>query len=128
MSAGAAQEVAQAGFEVLVAEGVGGRGETGRLDALTRGGQFGYAFAAEQESGAEAGDRKDRGAVQDAGQGAGVVAVANRLGGNGIHRTGQVRVPECPVVDVDQVVDADPGQPLAAVADRATEPGGEQRA
>jgi hypothetical protein len=41
--------------------------------------------------------------------------------------TGQLGVPQSAVVDVDQVVDPDPGQPLPTVAESAAEPGGEQR-
>ena len=67
------------------------------------------------------------GRCSDVRQRGGVFAVAHRLGADRVDRPGQPGVVHRPVVDVDQVVDADPGQPLPATAEPTAQSGGEQR-
>ena len=56
--------------------------------------------------------------------GSGVFGVANRIGGDGVYRAGQPGVVHGSVIDVEQVVDPDPGQPLLSAAQPAAQAGG----
>ena len=63
--------------------------------------------------------------MHDVGEGLGVLGIADRLGGNRVHGSRQCGVPQRAVIHVDQIVNPDPGQPLSAGAQPATQPGAE---
>ena len=82
---------------------------------------------AEQQPGAETWDRQQGGPAQHRGQRPGVVDVPGRLRRDRVDRPGQAGIEHRAQVDVEQVVQGDPGQPLLAGAEPATEADLEQR-
>jgi len=110
-----------------MAESVTGLLQLGGDHTLTGAREFAGALATEEQPRPQWRHRQHRWAVQDVRERAGVVDVANRFWRDRIHRSGQGGVPQPAVVDVDEVVDPDPGQPLPAIADPAAEAGAEQR-
>src|SRR5208337_297392 len=124
----ATEYVPQRSLQVRLAELVPGRDQPLRPDVLAGLGDFPGPFCAEQQPGPEPGDRQHRGPAQHAGQRPGVVDVAHRLRGDRVDRPGQAGIEHGPQVDVEQVIQADPGQPLLAAAEPAAEARLEQRA
>ena len=78
---------------------------------------------AESEADGEAGRRHERGPAEHGGERPGCLALAQRLGGDGVDGARELVVLDREPVDADEVVEVDPGKPLAAAADR---PAGEE--
>src|SRR5690348_15182302 len=123
---GTAEKVPQRLFQPGVPEVVVGADQLAGPDPLARLSKFACSFAAEQQPSGRARYREESGATQYAGQYLGVVGVAHRVWCGRVDRAGEHRVEYRPVVDADQVVDADPGHPLLAAAEAAAEPSDEQ--
>src|SRR5208282_2848588 len=123
-----AEQVPQRSLQLRLAELVPGRDQPLGPDVLAGLGDFPGPLLAEQQPGPEPGDRQDRGPAQHAGQRPGVVDVACRLRGDRVDRPGQAGIEHGTQVDVEQVVQADPGQPLLAAAEPAAEARLEERA
>jgi hypothetical protein len=115
----AAEQMAEGLIEVGLPEMVVRLDQPIRPDVLAGLGEFPGSFLAKQQPRPEGGHRQQRRAVQHAGQRPGVVTVPDRLRGNRVDRPGQDGIGHGAQVDIEQVVEADPGQPLPAGAETA---------
>ena len=73
---------------------------------------------AESEADGKAGRRHERGPPEHGGKRAGCLALPQRLGGDGVDGARELVVLDREPVDANEVVDVDPGKPLATAADR----------
>ena len=98
-----------------------------RPDQLARQRQLPGPLGPEQQLRARRGHRDQRGPPEHPAEGARVLRLRLRLRCDRVDRPAQGRIGDRPQVDVEQVVDLDPGQPPGAVAERPAQAGLEQR-
>lgn len=89
--------------------------------------EFADTLGTEQQLRPEGRHGKDRGSVQHVTERRSICAVAQRIRRDGVDRSDEPVVMQCAVVDVDQIIYADPRHPLSTAAESATKPGSEQR-
>jgi hypothetical protein len=104
-----------------------GRSESRRRDSLAGACDFAHTVGSDEDTECRLRYWHERRPVQHVGQRRREFLIADGVRGGGVHGTNQVPVDESPRVNVGQVVEVDPRQPLAAVTDRPPEPDLEQR-
>ena len=122
-----AEQVPQGRFEPRVTERVPGGEQGVRADPLACLGQLARTLRAQQQPRPEARDRDDCRAAQHLAEDPGVVEVPDRVRGDRVDRPGQSGIDQRAQVDVGQIVDADPGQPLPPGAQAPAQARLEQR-
>ena len=123
----AAEDVPQRAVQVRVPERVAQRGQHARPDPLARLRELPGPLVAEQQPRRHRGHRDQRGPAEHPAEGPRVLRVPRLLRRDRVDRPGQGRVGDGAQVDVEQVVDLDPGQPPPAVPDGAAQAGLEDR-
>ena len=102
--------------------------QSSRINPLARARKLADSFG--PDGGCERGlwDRDQRGPMEHPSKGLSELLVGHGRRRHGVDRTNEAIVDEGARVKVGEVVEIDPGQPLAAVADASTETGQEHRA
>lgn len=108
------EEMSEGAFQLGVAKVVVHFDQALGKDLLAGLGQLLRTLPTEQQLWSEAGHGKHGRPVQHASERPGVLEIADRGGSHRVDRARQRMVEQRPLVDVDEIVDADPRQPLAA--------------
>ena len=111
-----------------MAEHVAGRRQPARDDPLARLDDFAGALGAQEQAGPNGGTVNEGGAPQDPGERGGVVRLVTGSGRHRVERPVQLVVRQGAPEDVEQVVEADPRDPLRSGRERTAEAGREQGA